>query len=396
MGSLQQLRKLNRQRLLEELRRAGAGDRAGLAHHTGLSRTTVSALVNECLADGVILEEAERPVANRRGRRTGRLRLNPLAGAVVGADFGHRHLRVAVADLTALIVAEEAIDLDVDADPEAALDAAASLVTRLLAEAGVTDGRVLGIGMGLPAPIDRSSGTVGASSILPAWAGIRPGEAITQRLGFPVRLENDANLGALSEFTYGAGRTVSDLVYVKVASGIGAGLVLEGVLHSGAVGLAGELGHVRVVDDGFVCRCGNRGCLETVASAGALIRAHGSDLGAAEILRLAAEGDARAAAVVQSAGRHLGRALALLCNAIDPAVVVIGGELGAGSALLRRTVAGELRRSALDHGGRIPVEAATLGERAELLGALALALSEPAWLAGAGLVSLDGAAAVAS
>jgi predicted NBD/HSP70 family sugar kinase len=396
MGSLQQLRKLNRQRLLEELRRAGAGDRAALAQHTGLSRTTVSALVNECLADGVILEEAERPVANRRGRRTGRLRLNPLAGAVVGADFGHRHLRVAVADLTALIVAEEAIDLDVDADPEAALDAAASLVTRLLAEAGVTNSRVLGIGMGLPAPIDRSSGTVGASSILPAWAGIRPGEAITQRLGFPVRLENDANLGALSEFTYGAGRTVSDLVYVKVASGIGAGLVLEGALHSGAAGLAGELGHVRVVDDGFVCRCGNRGCLETVASAGALTRAHGSDLGAAEILRLAAGGDAHAAAVVQSAGRHLGRALALLCNAIDPAVVVIGGELGAGSALLRRTVAGELRRSALDHGGRIPVEAATLGERAELLGALALALSEPAWLAGAGLVSLDGAAAVAS
>jgi predicted NBD/HSP70 family sugar kinase len=372
MGSLQQLRRLNRQRLLEELRRAGAGDRAALAEQTGLSRTTVSALVNECLADGVIVEDAERPAANRRGRRTGRLRLNPLAGAVVGVDFGHRHLRVGVADLTARIVAEDALDLDVDADPEAALDAAASLVNRLLGEADVSAGRVLGVGMGLPAPIDRASGTVGASSILPAWTGVRPGEALSQRLGLPVRLENDANLGALSEFTYGAGRTVSDLVYVKVATGIGAGLVLDGALHTGASGLAGELGHVRVVDHGLVCRCGNRGCLETVASAAALARTDGAD--------------------VQSAGRHLGRALALLCNAIDPAVVVIGGELGAASAPLRKAVAAELRRSALDHGGRIPVEAATLGERAELLGALALALSEPAWLADAGLVSLDGAA----
>jgi len=282
-----------------------------------------------------------------------------------------------VADLTARIVAEHVIDLDVDADPEAALDAAANLVQKLLAEAEVSDSRVLGIGMGLPAPIDRASGTVGASSILPAWTGVRPGEAISQRLGLPVRLENDANLGALSEFTYGTGRTVSDLVYVKVASGIGAGLILEGSLHTGAAGLAGELGHVRVVDDGLVCRCGNRGCLETVASASALARAGNSE------------------AALQSAGRHLGRALSLLCNAIDPAVVVIGGELGAASPVLRKAVAAELRRSALEHGGRIPVEAATLGERAELLGALALALSEQAWLADAGLVSLDGAAVAA-
>jgi predicted NBD/HSP70 family sugar kinase len=398
MGSLQQLRQLNRQRLLEELRRAGAGDRATLAQRTGLSRTTVSALINECLAAGVILEEAERPVANRRGRRTGRLRLNPLAGAVVGADFGHRHLRVAVADLAACIVAEDAIELDVDADPAAALDAAACLVQQLLAQAQVSDDRVLGIGMGLPAPIDRSSGTVGASSILPAWTGVRAGEEITRRLGLPVRLENDANLGALSEFTYGAGRTVSDLVYVKVASGIGTGLVLEGALHTGAAGLAGELGHVRVVDDGLVCRCGNRGCLETVASATALTRAlqptHGAELTTADVLRLAAEGDSQVVAVLQSAGRHLGRVLSLLCNAIDPAVVVIGGELGAGSALLRKAVAAELRRSALDHGGTVPVEAATLGARAELLGALAVALSEPAWLADAGLVSLDDGAGI--
>ena len=181
-------------------------------------------------------------------------------------------MRVALADLAASVLAERRVDLDVDAGPGAALDAGAALVSEVLSAARFPRDRVLGLGMGLPGPIDRADGNVGPSSILAKWTGLAPAQELSRRLGLPVRLENDANLGALGEFLYGAGREAGDMVYVKVSSGVGAGLVLEGSLHTGATGFAGELGHVVVVPDGVLCRCGNRGCLETVASTVALKR----------------------------------------------------------------------------------------------------------------------------
>jgi predicted NBD/HSP70 family sugar kinase len=399
MGSLKELRELNRLRLLEELRRAEVADRAELARRTGLSRTTVSALVADCLSRAVIVEEPEREIANRRGRRTSRLRLNPLAGAVLGVDFGHRHVAVAVADLASTVLAERRIDLDVDGEPAAALDGACALAADVLAASGAERPRVLGVGMGLPAPIESATGTVGASSILPAWAGMRPGHELSQRLGLPARVENDANLGALGEFVYGAGRDVTDMVYVKVSTGVGAGLVLEGALHTGSAGLAGELGHVRVVENGALCRCGNRGCLETVASATALVRAlepvHGGGLTIARLLELAARDDAAATRALAEAGRFVGGALAALCTTLNPAAVVIGGDLGAGSDTLVGAIRDELTASALARTGGVPVQRAILGGRAELLGAIALALMEPAWLKGAGLVAMHGAKDVA-
>ena len=301
---------------------------------------------------------------------------------------------MAVADLASTVLTERRIDLDVDGGATAALDAAAALVSEVITEAGVDRGRVLGVGMGLPGPIDRRTGTVGSASILVGWSALHPGEELSRRLDLPVRLENDANLGALGEFVYGAGREAADMVYVKIASGVGAGLVLEGALHTGATGIAGEIGHVTVVPAGALCRCGNRGCLETVASTTALLRRleplHGPGLTTQRLLELADHGDRDATAAVSEAGRFVGGALAALCTALNPATIVVGGDLGAVCGPLLNAIGEKLRRSAVQGAGKVSVRQAILADRSEVLGAIALALAEPDWLRQSGLVALNG------
>ena len=193
-------------------------------------------------------------------------------------------------------------------------------------------------------------------------------------------VENDANLGALAELSLGAGRGVQDLVYLKVASGIGGGIVLGGRLHHGATGIAGEIGHVQVKADGAVCRCGNRGCLETVASAPALLEslrpAYGDGLTVRAMLELAADGGHGARRVIKDAGRAIGRAVADLCNSLNPEAIVVGGVVGtAGTPLLEGIRESVDRYAQPGTAQAVRVTAAELGERAEVLGALTLALA---------------------
>jgi predicted NBD/HSP70 family sugar kinase len=196
----------------------------------------------------------------------------------------------------------------------------------------------------------------------------------------PVSVDNDANLGALAELTHGAGRGVRDLVYLKVSSGIGAGLILNGRLYRGAGGMAGELGHMLVEPEGAVCRCGNRGCLETAASTGALLellrRSHGV-LTVAEMLRLAHAGDLGCRRVIADAGRVVGSAAAFVFNLLNPQRLVVGGDLAEAGDLLLDGVRSSLRLAALPAAAeRAAVVPGVLGERAQVLGALALAVGE--------------------
>lgn len=376
------LRDHNRSQVVGVLRRAGSASRADIARLTGLSRTTVSSLVSELEAAGLITPvQDDTPAGGGRGRPGVRLALQPAAGAALGIDFGHTHLRVAVADLSSRVLAERHRELDVDRAAEAALKAASGLAEEVLAEAGVDRSQVAGVGVGLPGPLDRNTGTVGSSVILPGWAGLRPAEELKRRLGLPILIDNDANLGALAEFTVGAGRGASDLVYLKLSSGIGAGLVLGGRLHRGATGIAGELGHVLSTADGVVCRCGNRGCLETVAAAPALIEllrvSHGPGLTVADLLRLAEEGDVGVRRVFGDAGRSIGRALADLVNAVNPGLVVVGGDLSAVGEPLLDGIRGSVERYALPGASAaLEVVPGVLGDRAEVLGAIVLVTSD--------------------
>src|SRR5215217_2933721 len=318
-GTLRSLRERNSARVVDLLRRHGTASRADIARWTGLSRSTVSSLVADLEASGLVVErDGEARPSSAGGRPPVLLALEPAAGIAIGVDFGHTHLRVAVADLSSRIMAERHLELDVDRDAGEALDTTAELVGELLDEAGVALDRVIGIGMGLPGPVDRHTGVIGDSIILPGWAGLRPAVELGHRVGMDVEVDNDANLGALAEVAFGAGRGASDVLYLKVASGIGAGIVIGGRLLRGASGLAGELGHVLYDPDGRVCRCGNRGCLETVAAGPALVEllrtSHGDALTVRGLIALAGEGDAGARRVLSDAGRAIGRALAVLVN----------------------------------------------------------------------------------
>jgi predicted NBD/HSP70 family sugar kinase/biotin operon repressor len=392
-GSLEALRELNRLRVIDALRQRGTASRSEIARQTGLSRTTVTTLVNDLQARGLVVEQPLVEI-HGRGRPPTLLRLDPSVGAVVGIHFDHRHLRVAVADLSSTVLAEHWQDHDVDRAAEEALDAAADLVEVVLAEAGIERSRVVGAGIALSGPVSRD-GTVGSTVILPGWEGLNAVDELTRRLDLQVAVDNDANLGALAEVSFGAGRGMSDVIYVMVSSGVGAGIVIDGRLHRGVTGLAGELGHVRVRAEGAVCRCGNRGCLETVASTDAVLSllrpTHGQDLGIRGLVELLDGGDAAAIRVVNDAGREIGRVIAGLCNVLSPAGVIVGGDLGVIAEQLLAGIREALDRHALPTvRAAIELRAGVLGERAEVLGALALVIGDTDRLRSAGLAALHG------
>ena len=382
-GSLETLRRLNRLRVIDALRDEGLISRAEIARRTGLSRSTVSSLVSELQADGLVVERSEPAAAHgdQGGRPPILLSFDASAGVAVGIDFDHHHVRVAISDLSSRILVERELELDTDHAAHEGLDAAAELVTELLGEAGVDEARVIGAGMCLPGPIHRPTGVVGSTAILPGWVGVAAAEEMHRRLDLPILVDNDANLAALAEAAFGAGRDAKDLVYLMISSGIGAGLVLNGRLYRGAEGLAGELGHVLVDADGPVCRCGNRGCLETVAGTDALAellrRSHGDGLDGRAIVRLAREGDLGCRRVIADAGRAIGKAAATLVNVLNPELLIVGGDLSDAGELLLDGVRESLERSALPTAVQAAdVVAGSLGDRAEVLGAIALVLSE--------------------
>ncbi len=373
MGALEQLRELNRLRVVDELRRRGHASRGELADATGLSRTTVTTLVADLQEHGLVIDAGAAGERLARGRPPVQLRLDPSAGVAIGVDYGHSHVRVAVADLSAAVLGERRVEVDVDRAPAMALDIGAALAHELVARAGLDPRRAIGAVMGLPGPL-------GASPILRGWARLDPARELSSRLGVAVTVENDANLGALAEHSLGAGRGVQDLVYLKIASGIGGGIVLGGRLHHGATGIAGEIGHVQVKADGAVCRCGNRGCLETVASAPALLEslrpAYGDGLTVRAMLELAADGGHGARRVIKDAGWAIGRAVADLCNSLNPEAIVVGGVVGTAGAPLLDGIRESVDRYAQPGTAEaVRVTASELGERAEVLGALTLALA---------------------
>jgi predicted NBD/HSP70 family sugar kinase/biotin operon repressor len=383
-GSLGSLRERNRLAVIDILKQRGTASRAEISRLTGLSRTTVSNLVSDLQTTGLVVERrGEQGPSNapQGGRPPILLTLDPSAGAVVGIDFGHDDLRVAVADLSYTVLAERWERFDVDNDSAGALAAAERLVHEAVEESRVPFGRVVGVGMALSAPIHRASGMVGSASILPGWRSIHPAEAMGERLGMTVHMDNDANLGALAEARFGAGRGVGDLAFVMLSSGVGAGLLFSGELYRGWGGAAGEIGHTIVDEQGAICHCGNRGCLETQAATWAvleLLRAsHGDDLSIQKVIGLASDGDVACQRVVADAGRHVGVAIANLVSLFNPARVIVGGELSAAGEILMRPLREAVERFAIPTAAReVDLVTGELGERAEVLGALALALGE--------------------
>ncbi len=379
-GSLAWLRERNRERVIAVLRTLGRTSQADIARTTGLSRTTVSTLVAQLKGSGLVFEVDGKAPDTRGGRPGVQLVLQDPSRAVVGIDFGHSHVQVAVADLLHNVLAERMCELDVNHRAKDALDASARMVDEVLGEAGVERASVNCAGIGIPGPVDRVRGTVGSATILPGWLGLRIAAEMEGRLGLHVEIENDANCGALAELTWGAGRDCSNFAYIKAATGIGAGLVIDGRLLRGASGTAGEIGHSTLDEAGLLCYCGNRGCLETVASGPAIIRlvsdGHQETLSLGRVIELATQGDIRCRRAISDAGREIGVAVAGLCNLINPERVIIGGLLSRAGDLLLQPIRDMIRRHAVLAAAEcVEVVPAVFVERAELLGSLALALT---------------------
>ena len=383
-GSLESLRELNRLRIVDALRRHGTVSRADIARHTGLSRSTVSTLVADLQAHGLVVERTGDGAfagTGKQGRPPVLLALDSSAGAAVGIDFDHDKVRVAVSDLSREVLAEDTHAMDVDHNACDAIETAARMVEEAIAKAGLTSDRVLGIGMGLAGPVDHDRGALHPSAILPGWAGIDVARDMEERTGIPVHLDNDANLGALAEVTLGAGRDAGSAAYIQMSSGIGAGLIVDGRPYRGHRGTAGEIGHVLVDEQGPICRCGNRGCLETFASAPALVgllrASRGEDLTVRRLVDLAVAGDPGCRRAIADAGRVVGRTVASLCNFFNPEMVVVGGDLSAAGELLLEPLRESVFRYALPTAtDGLDVVAGELGDRANLLGALALAIAQ--------------------
>ena len=375
-------RERNALRVLDYLFREGPARRVDVIRATALSRATVSKLVGELSAQGLVAEE--RPalaVAGRSGRPPTLLALNPKLGAFGGVDFGHSSVRMAIADVTGTLLAEDRLDLDVDNAAELAITAAVDRLPALVSEAGMSRTRLLGVGAAISAPVRRGGASLVAAGILPGWSAVSPQRELARRLGVPVHVGNDANLGALAEVRTGAARGASDVVYVMLSSGVGGGLVLNGSLFTGHSGMTGELGHVQVDPEGALCRCGNRGCLETVAGAQALLArlqpALGKKTSLAEAVARAHAGDELCRRVFREAGVAAGRVAGDICNVVNPELVIVGGDLIIAGELLVDAVREGLEQTSIPAvRADVAVVAATLGDRAELLGAIGLAIEQ--------------------
>ncbi|MCP2335986.1 ROK family transcriptional regulator [Actinomadura rupiterrae] len=343
--------------VLRLVREDGVATRAELARVTGLSRPAVAARVTELIAHGLLVEHADGPSTG--GRPPARLAFDAAGGAILVANLGQSRGQLAVCDLAGTILRRTDADLPPGRLPEVALPALVQQWTDLLAGCGLPESAVRGVGIGAPDPADFALWDTGP---------------LSERFGVPVLLDNEVNVAALGEHRVHH-PDVADMLLVKVSTGIGAGLVSGGRIQRGAQGAAGELGHIPVANGpGVTCRCGNLDCVEAVAGGAALV-ALSSAPDLPTLVSRAQEGDAEAVLLVRDAGRRLGEVIAAAVNILNPAVVILGGDLTAAYEPLVAGVREVVYRRATALATRtLRIEPSRLGELAGLTGCAAMVL----------------------
>ncbi len=378
-GSTSSLRTANQRRVLDVLLTQGAATQAELARATGLASGTVSSIVRQLAAAGILSTVAG------AGRRSTMVKLARGAGVVAAVDFGHTHVAVALGDMRGRVLGEVSEQLPQAYDVDVGLGRASALLDRLYTETGTERSAVRNIGMGLPCPI--ADGIVMSSAIMPEWVGLNARQLAESRLGIPVQLDNDANLGALGEHRRGVGRGRANVVFVKVSSGVGAGLILDHQLFRGAHGIAGEIGHLTFDEQGPLCRCGSRGCLEAYAATGPALAMMADQMPVADpvepgearagidaVIAAAEQGNVAARRVFEDAGLHLGWGLATITNLLNPDVIAVGGDMSHAGELMLESARVGLRRHGLAGAASTPIRVAQLGDRASIVGGLVLAI----------------------
>ncbi|MEV4659547.1 ROK family transcriptional regulator [Micromonospora sp. NPDC049301] len=367
--------------LLRWVASGAAVSRADLSRLSGLSPSTVSQRVEALINQGLLEETG---AGRSRGGRRPRQLAVPTGGAVVGAiDLGAHHARIGTLDLSGRVVQARTLPVSIEDGPEVVLGALLSEVAALAAApevigAASAAGALRGIGIGIPGPVQHTTGRIVSPSRMPGWNGFDVAAFCADRVEVPVIVDNDANLMAL-----GAHRTahpeLDHAVYIKAGTGIGSGVISGGRLHRGAQGSAGDISHCRVVaDPAPPCTCGNAGCLEAVASGAALVTAlrdQGvpvSDL--TGVIRLIDDGDRQATALARQAGRAIGEILAVVVNFFNPQVVAIGGRLADCEPLLASVRATLYERCLPLATQTLLIERVTTGQDVGIMGAAHLVI----------------------
>ena len=358
--------------LFQLLRDGKARTRAELALSTGLARSTVASRIDALIASGLVGPAGE--ATSSGGRPPSRFAFKPAARAVLAVDVGATHVIIAVTDLGGNILSERRLAQDVADGPEAVLGRLVAEATSLLAESGRTAKDLAGVGIGLPGPVEHDTGRPVKPPIMPGWDGFDVVSHVQRSFPVPVLVDNDVNIMALGERT-AHWPEHDNFLFIKVATGIGAGIISSGELQRGANGTAGDLGHVRVPrGDDVLCRCGNYGCLEALASGPAVARAlAGQGVQAesgADVLRLVAGGNLQAIQALRQAGRDVGDVLATVVNLLNPSVIVVGGSLGqAGEHLMAGVREVVYRRSLPLATTHLRIGLSMAGDQAAVLGA---------------------------
>ncbi len=357
----------------------------------GLTRAALTIIVNDLIERGLVREANDGLAVG--GRRPIMLEINPQRGYLVGIDMGATHLAIMLADFSARVIDEIEVALRIDQSPDICLKTVDHTLKMVLEKNQLDMADILTIGMGVPGPVIAKSGWVSAPPIMPGWDKYPIRDRVESWWNCPVSLNNDAELGALGEWAHGAGRNECNLAYIKVGSGVGAGLLLSGNIYRGASGCAGEIGHVTIQENGPICTCGNYGCLEAVAGGTAIAeKARAAvrsgrrtqlssiepveNIQARDVAHAARLGDLVSQQIITEAGGYLGIAIASLVNLFNPSMVVVGGGVSQVGDLLLEPIRKTVRERSLRSAAQaVQITAAVLGRRSSGMGAVVQALN---------------------
>ncbi|MBT1280079.1 ROK family transcriptional regulator [Thermoanaerobacter sp. CM-CNRG TB177] len=385
------VKQINKSIVLNTIRKKGNVSRADIAHITGLNKSTVSFLVDELINEGFVKEEG--PGESKGGRKPIILSINNKAGCIIGIDLDVNYILIVLTDLMANVIWEKKIDIKIGENQQTIIERLIELIDEAISSAPETIRGILGIGSGVPGIVDYKKGSILLAPNL-KWENVPLKQIIEDKFKIKVHIDNEANVGAIGEKWFGVGAKYNNLVYVSAGIGIGTGIIINGELYRGTVGLAGEMGHMTIDIYDHQCRCGNTGCWENYASEKALLEYINTQLlmgksdeyinknnfytlSAIDIIDYARKGSKIAVEALKEIGRKLGVGVVNIINTFNPELIIIGNTLSLADDLILNEVLKEVEDKSLVYRYyKVKIKTSKLKFHAGAIGAVSLVISE--------------------